>query len=214
VRAGAFAALTVTLLLALRARSDGETPSLLVIFASFVLVAVLARPFTSRERSWLVVFLGLVATQFVLHVAFLYASTGQLVHTGSAGLFCSPASTSTVSSCVPTERGGLLLLGVQLIAAALFATWARGAESTAWQLARRPVRALVRLVAQVIAALFTALTAVLPQVTHSCVAQAQPSRMPRLALLTREHGRRGPPRGRRNVTASVFATQPAYALGF
>jgi len=212
VRACTLAGLTLVLLLALRARSDGETPSLLVILGSFVLVSVLARPFTSRERSWPVVFAGLVGAQLVLHVAFLFASTGQIAHVGNAGLFCSPASTSPVSSCAPTERGGLLLLGVQLLAAALFALWARGADAVGWQLARRPWLALLRFVARVVSVLCSARINVLPHALNLVAPQAESPRFPRSPLVAREHGRRGPPR--HEFIGSVLAVPAATILSF
>ena len=56
LRAAGFAAVAVVLLLALRARSDGAEPPLLVVVLSFGLLTTLARTLTTRERSWAVVF--------------------------------------------------------------------------------------------------------------------------------------------------------------
>ena len=194
IRAGVFAVVAVVLLLALRARSDGAAPPLLVVIACFGLVVMLARPLTATERRWPAVFAGLVATQFVFHGVFLFASTGHFAHAGSAGLFCSPAAAPSGTACLPTERGGVLLLSVQLIAAALFACWVRGAESASWQLARHSVGALVGLVRRLATAMLESLAAIVPDALVFAAPQGDSPEPPRLPLLVREHGRRGPPR--------------------
>ena len=193
VRAMSFAAIAVVLLLALRARSDGAAPPVLVVVSSFGLLAALVRPLTARERSWPMVFGALIVAQLALHIGFLFASTGQSTHAGNAGLFCSPP-TAASHGCLPTERGGLLLLSVQLLVAALFACWVRGVETATWRLARQTLRALVAAVHQIAVALLRVLIAIVPVALVFTAPQAEsPATSPRW-LFVREHGRRGPPR--------------------
>jgi hypothetical protein len=194
LRALVFAASAVTLLLLLRAKSDGAEPPLLLIGSAFVLLTVLVRPMTARERRWPVVFGVLALTQLSLHVVFLFDSTGRFSHGGSAGLVCSPSAGS--GDCLPTERGGLVLLAVQLLAAALFACSMRGAESASWQLARHGLKRLATALRQPALALFSALLVLLPVAAVCLTPQGDSAPRPRLLLFAREHGRRGPPRGR------------------
>jgi hypothetical protein len=209
LRAAIFAAVAVILLLALRAKSDGSPPDLALILASFALLTLLLRPLTSRERSLPVVFSGLLASQLLLHVAYLFVSTGQFAHSGSAGLFCSPATPASGAACLPTERGGVVLLTVQLIAAALFACWIRGADSVAWQLARQSFGALLLTLHRFAGVLFKALVAVVPPVALSL--SPRQILAPRLhsALFVHECGRRGPPAPGRSVQPSGNPGSPA-----
>ena len=213
LRAAGFAAVAVVLLLALRARSDGAEPPLLVVVLSFGLLTTLARTLTTRERSWAVVFGALVVTQLALHVAFLFASTGRLAHPGNAGLFCSPP-TASGTGCLPTERGGLLLLAVQLIAAAVFACWVRGAESASWRLARQTFGALVAAVRLFAVALLGVLIVVRPAGPILAVPQGESPHRLRHWLLMREHGRRGPPCRHQVDPSSTSRASVAPAFGF
>jgi len=213
-RAAVFAAVAVVLLLMLRARSDGAGPSLPVVFSALALVTALARPLTSRERSFPVVFAGLVATQLALHVLFLFTATGQLAHHGRAGLVCSPAATSS-PSCLPTERGGLLLFGVQLLAALVFAWWVRGADRVGWQLASRPDRLVRAIVDRIARVLLTALHAPVPDIAVSVVPQGKSTPKPALPIFAAEHPRRGPPRCRRagsSFSSSVSSASARHAF--
>ncbi|MGH8891395.1 MAG: hypothetical protein ACRDV3_16740 [Acidothermaceae bacterium] len=213
-RAAVFAAVAVVLLLMLRATSDGAGPSLLVVCSSFGLVTALARPLTSRERSLPVVFAGLVATQFALHVLFLFAATGQLAHPGGVGLVCSPAATSS-TSCLPTERGGLVLLGVQLLAALGFAWWVRGADAIGWQLARRPDRIVRAIIASIARMLVKALSALVPEPAVSVAPQAKSVPVPALPIFAVERPRRGPPRRRAASSfSSAFSASARHAFSF
>lgn len=212
-RAAVFAAVAVVLLLILRARSDGAGPSLAIVVASFGLVTVLARPLTSHERGLPVIFVGLVATQLGLHVLFLFAATGQLAHPGPAGLVCSPAATSE-TSCLPTERGGVLLLGVQLLAALLFSWWVRGADAIGWQLARRPDRIVRAIVDRIARVLVTAVRALVPEPIVAIAPQRKSVPMPTSPIFAVEHPRRGPPRCRqaRSSFSSAVLASARHAL--
>jgi len=214
LRAAVFALLAVVLLLALRAKSDGDQPGWPVILASFGLVTALARPLTARERGLPVVFAGLLGAQFALHVGFLFASTGQLAHAGGAGLVCSPATTVPGGGCLPAERGGALLLSVQLVVAALFACWARGAESVSWQLARAQLAALLAFVRRLARARSNALVIATPVVDFSLSPQGKTVPLPRPARFAREHRRRGPPRRRRSDSSSIPSVSTPLALSW
>lgn len=207
-RAAAFAALAVALLFALRARSDGAAPDAVVILASFVLVMLLVRPLTARERNLPIVFACLLAAEFALHVAFLFASTGQLAHPGGTGLVCSPAAPERIGSCSPTQQGGVTLLVVQLAAALLFAWWARRADCALCTVAReivvRPVR-LVRRLARVLVSAFAVLVAFAPLDEVRCARPHEASILPRQPRRAHAVGRRGPPRRRRSGLSSTPA---------
>jgi hypothetical protein len=192
VRAVVFASVAITLLLLLRAKSDGASPSLAIVLSSFGFVAALAWTFGSRERGSLALLAALVATQLALHVGYLFVTTGQLAHPGSAGLFCSPASVSG-PGCAPTDRGGVLLLGVQLTVALALALVMRGADAECWQLIRRPKVAISAAVRRVFAALTVAALLAPVERTISVVAACVSPRRPRRLLLSHECGRRGPP---------------------
>jgi hypothetical protein len=211
VRALTFAVLALVLLFGLRAKSDGARPALWVITLSLVVVTLLALPLTSRERKLPIVFGGLVAAQLLLHVGYLFASTGQFAHSGSGGLFCSPAASPGSVPCLPTERGGTALLGVQLIVAALFACWMRGVDSVVWRLARQSVAALIATLAAFASTLFEALLLPAPAVAVFIAAHDAPTR-PRSLLFVRACRRRGPPRtlhsGRPLDSATSSAPRP------
>lgn len=194
LRAFVFAIFAVVVLLALRARSDGPAPALVMTGASMALIALAARPLMARERSLPVVLGWLLATQLLLHVMFLFVSTGRLMHAGSTGLFCSPSSGGTGSiSCAPTDRGGVTLLTIQLLSAAIAALWLRGLDRTVWMLARTMSRnlrgvldgSLSRLLGAVLVVVHPAVAPV--QIRHAEVEQ------PHDAEVARSHGRRGPP---------------------
>jgi hypothetical protein len=195
LRAAVFAAVAVALLMLLRAKSDGATPSLAIVLASFAAIGAAAWAIGSRERGAFAVLAALLTTQLLLHVGYLFAATGQFAHAGGTGLFCSPASVSS-DSCAPTDRGGLLLLAVQLAVALTLAVVMRGADAACWQLARRPKLAFAAAVRWLVA-LFAAV--VLPARVERVlflVATWVPPRQPRRLLLSHECGRRGPPIGR------------------
>jgi hypothetical protein len=147
-----------------------------------------------------------------LHVGYLFASTGQLTHSGGAGLVCSPATAPVGTACLPTERGGLLLLSVQLLAAAIFAGWVRGADSVIWRLARASLGALVTAVMRFGAALVSAriaLVAVVPAAAFPLSPKENSAPRPRLSLFVRQCGRRGPPpRCRFDLSSSPSAPVP------
>jgi hypothetical protein len=193
-RAALFAALAVSLAVALRARSDGPAPGLLMIIAAVALVALVARRVTGRERSLPIVFAGLLGTQLVLHAAFLFSSTGAIAHAGSVGFFCSPASSAGAgSTCSPTDRGGMTLLGVQLLAAVLAAIWLRGVDSTVWGLARTVARNLASTVLGWLPRLLSAFVAVAALGVRILRATAVIVERPHSVRLRRRHARRGPP---------------------
>jgi hypothetical protein len=193
-RATLFAALAVTLVVALRARSDGPGPGLLMIVAAVVLVALVARRVTGRERSLPIVFAGLLGTQLVLHAAFLFISTGAIAHAGSVGFFCSPASPGgAASTCSPTDRGGVTLLSVQLLAAVLAAIWLRGLDSTVWALARTVARNLTSAVLGRLPRLLSAFTAVAAVGVRILRETLVIVERPHSMRLCRHHARRGPP---------------------
>jgi hypothetical protein len=208
-RAAVFAAVAVVLALALRAHTDGPRPATLVIAAAFVFVFVVARPLTARERRLPAVLIGLLGAQLALHAGFLLASTGRLTHTGSAGLFCSPAAPdgATSSSCLATDRGGLLLLLVQLLAALVFAGWIRGVDSAAWLVVRTVARNLTVTVAGWLLTLLAALADVVPAIATSGPPRDRVPRRPAALLFARSHGRRGPPTWR--APASAHSVQQA-----
>lgn len=214
-RAAVFAAVAVVLPLMLRARSDGAGPPLLVAFSSFVVVTALARPLTSRQRSVSAMFAALVATQLSLHVLFLFAATGRIAHHGRAGLVCSPAAGSH-ASCLPADRGGVLLLVVQLLAALAFAWWAHSADATSWQFARHPDRIVRAIVARITRALLDALNALVPDVVVSVAPQGESAPIPALPVFAVDHPRRGPPRriaGSR-FSSSVRSASARHAITF
>jgi hypothetical protein len=198
-RAALFAIVAVALVAALRARSDGPRPDLLILVAATVVTALVARPLTGRERRLPALVGGLVAVQLVLRSSFLLASTGHLAH-GSTGLFCSPAAANS-PSCLPTDRGGIALLAVQLIAGVAVAIWLRDVEAVTWTLARIFGRGVARVTTAVWAAL-VALVAFIGVALTSAPAPVSPARTRRsapdatrlrLALFSRALGRRGPP---------------------
>jgi len=191
VRAAVFAAVAIAILLLLRAKSDGESPPLTIVLGSFAMIAVAAWALNDRERGAFAMLAALLATQLLMHVGYLFAATGQLVHPGGAGLFCSPASVSS-GSCSPTDRGGLALLVVQIAVAFVLALMMRGADAACWQLIRRP-RLAFAAAARWLLKLFTVLTLpVVERVVFLVAALVSPHR-PRRLLLSRECGRRGPP---------------------
>jgi hypothetical protein len=191
LRAAVFAAVAIALLLLLRAKSDGESPSLAIVLASFGVIAVVAWALNSRERGALAMLTALLTTQLFLHVGYLFAATGRLVHPGGTGLFCSPASVSG-ESCAPTDRGGLLLLAVQLVVALALALVMSGADAVCWQLARRPALAIAA-AARRLLELFAAVALPLVERVIFLVTTSVPPRRPRRLLLSHECGRRGPP---------------------
>ncbi len=196
LRAGTFALASVVLVLSFRAKSDGAAPSLAVVILSVGFVAILVWPLTARERHRHTVVAGLLAIELILRSAFLFTSTGELAHSGSAGLFCSPAARTSSTSCLPTERGGLLLLAVQVIAAVIMACWLQRADATMWQFARYAVRAVTSVVAATARTLVAAVTAI-PAPAMVARPRRNPWHNPPLAsrevLLARKHSRRGPP---------------------
>jgi hypothetical protein len=193
VRAFVFAIFAVVGLLALRATSDGPAPALLMTGASVGLIAIAARPLMARERSLPMVLGWLLAIQLLLHVTFLFVSTGRLMHAGSTGLFCSPSSGAGSVSCAPTDRGGVTLLTIQLLSAAIAALWLRGLDRTVWMLARtvsRNLRGVIdgwlpRLLGAVLAVVHPAVAPV--QIQHAEVEQLHD------VDVVHSHGRRGPP---------------------
>lgn len=193
VRAAVFAAVAVALLLLLRAKSDGDGPSLAVVLASFAVIVVVAWSLNARERGAFVMLGALLAAQLLMHVGYLFAATGQFAHPGGAGLFCSPASVPS-DSCSPTERGGLLLLAVQIAVALALALVMRGADAACWQLVRRPRLAVAAAVRRLLA-LFAAIALPVFERVIRLVAAVVAPRQPRRLLLSHECGRRGPPIG-------------------
>jgi hypothetical protein len=196
-----------------------------VLFASAAvglvstLIAVLARPLTGRERRLPALVAALVGLQLVLHAVFLFASTGQLAHAGSAGLICSPSAAAGAASCLPTERGGWLLLAVQIVAAVLIAGWLRDVESAAWNLARLSGRGFSHLLgglARVLAALVALDVAVRAALsTDSPVRWVAHRREPAAArleraLFSRSTGRRGPPSPARRSRVSRFEPRAGF----
>ena len=202
LRAVVFASVAITLLLLLRAKSDGENPPLAVVLSSFAIVAGLAWAFGSRERGAIALLTGFVATELTLHVGYLFATTGQLAHPGGAGLFCSPASVAD-GACAPTNRGGVLLLVVQLAVALALAIVMRGADAACWQLVRRPTSAISKALRRLFAAVAAIGLALPVERVISVVAGWFSPRPPRRLLLSHECGRRGPPT--RPVTSSLVA---------
>jgi hypothetical protein len=93
LRAGTFALVSAVLLLSFRAKSDGATPALVVMMLSVGFVAILVWPLTARERSRHTVVAGLLATELILRSGSLFASPGELAHTGNAA----PTAPATLS---------------------------------------------------------------------------------------------------------------------
>lgn len=206
VRAVVFASVTLTLLLLLRAKSDGASPPLAIVLSSFGFVVAMAWLLGSRERGSVALLTALVATQLALHVGYLFATTGQLAHPGGAGLFCSPASASG-TACAPTDKGGALLLAVQLTVALALALVMRSADAECWHLVRRP-RPITSIVRRVLF-LFAAVARLAPVERVIPLVQARVSpRMPRRLLLSHDCGRRGPPVSQ--LTSSMVAA-PAFS---
>ncbi len=199
IRAALFATVAVAVVIALRARGDGPRPSLLLLLAVTTLIALIARPLTARERGLPALIGSLIGVQLVVRAVFLLASTGHLTHAGSAGLFCSPAAPGTATlSCLPTERGGFVLLAVQLVAGIALAGWLRDIESLTWNLARLFASRVTTLVGSVISLLaFVALLlASASPITPALVQPPSPEpddATPHRLLFTRSFGRRGPP---------------------
>lgn len=207
MRAVVFACVALTLLLLLRAKSDGASPPLAIVLSSFGFVAAMAWILGSRERGTVALLTALVVTQLALHVGYLFASTGQLAHPGSAGLFCSPASVSN-TACAPTDRGGGLLLAVQMAVALALALVMRGADAECWHLVRRPRLAMSATIRRLFAAFaVVALLAPAERVIRVVTAWVLP-RPPRRLLLSHDCGRRGPPTI--HVTSSLVAA-PAFS---
>lgn len=202
LRAVVFASVAITLLLLLRAKSDGASPPVAVVLSSFGVVAALAWALGSRERGTIALLAAVVATQLMLHVGYLFAATGQLAHPGGAGLFCSPASVSN-GACAPTNRGGVLLLAVQLAVAVALALVMRGADAECWQLARRPKLLILRAIRRLFIAIVAASRLAPVERVISVVAEWLSPRPPRHLVLSHECGRRGPPA--RLVTSSLVA---------
>lgn len=206
VRAVVFACVALTLLLLLRAKSDGAAPPLAIVLTSFACVAAVAWILGSRERGGVALLAVLVATQLALHIGYLFATTGQLAHPGGAGLFCSPASVSG-TACAPTDRGGVLLLAVQLTVAVALALVMRSADAECWHLVRRPrpIASIVRRVLFVSAAVarLTPVTRVISLV-QAWVSPQKPRRL----LLAHDCGRRGPPA---NPLTSSMVAAPAFS---
>ncbi len=217
MRAVVFACVALTLLLLLRAKSDGASPPLAVLLASFGFVVASGWVLGSRERGAIALLIALVATELALHVGYLFASTGQLAHPGGAGLFCSPASISG-AACTPTDRGGLLLLAVQLTVGLALAFVMRGADAECWQLLRRPTLAAATIVRRLLAALaalpaLAALSAAgslapVQRLTRAATTWVSPH-APRRLMLSHDCGRRGPPADH-HVTLSMV-TAPAFS---
>jgi hypothetical protein len=212
-RSAVFAALAVFLVLALRAKSDGAAPGVAVVGGSFVVLTALVSRLVTKERGLVAVFCGLLASQLALHVTYLFASTGQFAHSGSAGLFCSPAQQAS-GSCGPAERGGVLLLSVQLLMAVVFAWSMRRADAVVWQLARRGAdraRALIGRIGTAIAAALRPLA--VPRVPQLSAVAAPPRR-----LHSRDAAqpctRRGPPsrRSGRSLPAPAAFARPKAAV--
>ncbi len=201
VRAVVFASVAITLLLLLRATSDGERPPVVIVLASFGFIAALAWALGSREHSAFTLLSALVATQLTLHVGYLFATTGQLAHPGGAGLFCSPASVSS-GSCAPNDRGGALLLVVQLAVALALALVMRGADAECWRVVRRTKLVIPAVVRRLFVAFagFSAFAVVaLPAAVERAIchlAEWVLAGRPRRLLLSHECGRRAPPVGR------------------
>lgn len=191
-RAVVFACVALTMLLLLRAKSDGASPPLAIVLSSFGFVAAVAWILGSRERGAVALLIAFVATQLALHVGYLFASTGQLAHPGGAGLFCSPASVSN-AACGPTDRGGVLLLAVQLTVALALALVMRGADAECWQLVRRPRLAISVAVRRLFAAIAAIVSLAPAERVIPVVAAWVSPRRPRHLLLSRDCGRRGPP---------------------
>jgi hypothetical protein len=193
MRAFVFAIFAVVVVLALRARSDGPAPALVMTAASVTLIALAARRLMARERSLAVVLGSLLATQLLLHVAFLFVSTGRLVHAGSTGLFCSPSSANGSASCGPTDRGGVTLLAVQLLSAVFAALWLRGLDRTVWVLARTMSRNLRGVLDNSLSRLLGAVLVVVRPAVGPTQIQHAEIEQPHDADVVRWHGRRGPP---------------------
>ena len=210
MRAGVFAVVAVALVLALRAQSDGPRPALAIVACVTVVLAVAVRPLTVNERGLGAVVAGLVGVQQVLHVGFLYASTGHFAHPGAAGLLCSPSGPHATGavSCLPTHRGGVLLFCVQLLAAVGFAAWRRGLDRSVWNIARTALGNLGAATHRCAGVLASALEPVLPARATSCPPARRARPLPSSPLLTREHGRRGPPALAGSCESAVHSARP------
>jgi len=193
LRAAVFAAVAIALLLLLRAKSDGGSPSLAIVLASFAVIAVVARALNSRERGTFAMLAALLMTQLLLHVGYLFAATGQFAHPGGTGLFCSPASVAR-DSCAPTDRGGLVLLVVQLAVAVALALAMSCADAVCWQLVRRPALAIAAAARRLVELFAVVALPAVERVIFLVATSVSPCR-PRRLLLSHECGRRGPPVG-------------------
>lgn len=199
-RALALAIVAVGLAAGLRADSDGALPlgrALPVLALCVVGVGAVAFPLTGRERRLPALLAVLAASQVAVSAALLLAARGSVERPGAtAWVCCAPApGTRTASSPLaglldPTARGGLALVGAQLLAAAVLAGWLRALESAVWSIARGlgvVVRPLLRV-------LTTLLRPLLPSAGHAPAALALPdAEALRPALLVRTAPRRGPP---------------------
>jgi len=194
-RAVVLAVVAVALACGLRADSDGALPSLGVVLACVCSVTLAVLPLTGRERRLPALLAALAGSQLVVGAVLLLAARGTLARPASTAWVCcppSPAAHGLVSS--PTATGGLLLLVVQLLGAALLAGWLRGVESAIWSVAGRLADAVLPALAAVLARLITLLPGLLAAVPGlPRVREADRAPAPRNALIARTHPRRGPP---------------------
>jgi hypothetical protein len=102
----------------LRADSDGAAPRWPMLLLAMSLLAALFWPMTASRRRLPVFAASLIGLQLAGHVFLLWASTGQLAHHGTSGLFCCPSTLQPgqgglIASL--TANAGWLLLAVQTL---------------------------------------------------------------------------------------------------
>jgi hypothetical protein len=109
---------TVAAVMLLRADSDGVAPGWPVLLIVMALLAAVFWPMTASRRRLPAFAASLIGLQLAGHAFLLWASTGQLAHRGTTGLFCCPSTPQPVHAGVLTSltaNAGWLLLAVQTL---------------------------------------------------------------------------------------------------
>ena len=109
---------TVAAAMLLRADSDGPAPAWPVLLLAMALLAAVFWPMTASRRRLPAFAASLIGLQLVGHSLLLWASTGQLAHHGTTGLFCCPSTPQPTHGgllATLTANAGWLLLAVQTL---------------------------------------------------------------------------------------------------
>lgn len=109
---------TVAAAMLLRADSDGVAPTWPVLLLAMAVLAAVFFPMTASRRRLPAFAASLIGLQLAGHALLLWASTGQLAHRGTTGLFCCPSTPQPTHGgllATLTANAGWLLLAVQML---------------------------------------------------------------------------------------------------